>query len=175
MEKERFIENLTEQIKEAQLKLGFVKETIRLYFPVRSLCDLLGLELISGRELAALLKKEFENTVLGKLKFAQCEGDRIEVCISAAGAAYVHEQVPNPPFLEGMIELFQKNHRLTIEEICNFFARFSDCYVCEKMETGMDFDYVFFSRMGNRIHGIIVSKLRWDIRFITDLQKQITV
>lgn len=31
MNKDRLIENLTEQIKEAQLKLGYAKETIRLY------------------------------------------------------------------------------------------------------------------------------------------------
>lgn len=33
MNKDRLIENLIEQIKEAQLKLGYAKETIRLYFP----------------------------------------------------------------------------------------------------------------------------------------------
>ena len=34
------LENLIEQIKEAQLKLGYARETIRLYFPVSSLCAL---------------------------------------------------------------------------------------------------------------------------------------
>ena len=33
MNTERFLDNITEQIKEAQLKLGFAKEVIRLYFP----------------------------------------------------------------------------------------------------------------------------------------------
>lgn len=146
MENERLIKNLTEQIKEAQLKLGYVRETIRLYFPVQSMCDILKTELVSGKELIALLEeeKEFEDTVLGKLNFTLCRGDRIEVCISARGAAYVHEQVENPPFLERMIEMFQRNHRLTIEEICEFFAGFSNHYVCEKMKPGADFDYVLY-------------------------------
>lgn len=67
MDKDRLIENLTEQIKEAQLKLGYAKEIIRLYFPVQSLCGLLQMEARSGKELVALLReeKEFEDTVLG--------------------------------------------------------------------------------------------------------------
>ncbi|MDD6480697.1 MAG: DUF3877 family protein, partial [Lachnospiraceae bacterium] len=67
MDKDRLIENLKEQIKEAQLKLGYAKETIRLYFSVQSMCGLLQIELRSGEELVALLKEEkgFEDTVLG--------------------------------------------------------------------------------------------------------------
>ena len=32
----------------------------------------------------------------------------------------------------------------------------------------------YFSRIITRTHGIIASKWKWNIRFITDLQKQIT-
>lgn len=81
---------------------------------------------------------------MGKLRFTLCEADRIEVSVPAAGSVYVHEQVPNPLFLESIIELFQKNHRLTIEEICECFARFDKHYVCEKKEPGTDFDYVLY-------------------------------
>lgn len=146
MDRDGFIENLTEQIKEAQLKLGYAKEIIRLYFPVPSMCALLQTELRNGKELVALLKEEkkFDDTVLGKIDFSLCRDDRIEVCISAAGATYVHEQVPNPPFLEAVIELFRKNHNLTIEEICDCFGGFGDHLVCEKMEPGTDFDYVLY-------------------------------
>ena len=144
MDKERFIENITEQIKEAQLKLGYTKETIRLYFPVRSLCDLICTEPMEGKDLVDLLEKEFQDTVLGRLTFILCKGDRIEVCISAAGAEYVHGQVADPPFLAGIIELFRNNHCLTIEEISTYFAKFSENYVCEKMEPGTEFDYVLY-------------------------------
>ena len=85
--------------------------------------------------------------MLGKIHFTLCRNDRIEVCISAAGADYVYERVPNPPFLESVIELFQNNHYLTMF-------------------------YIF--PIITRIHGIIVSKWKWNIRYITDLQKQIT-
>ncbi|MGN0350172.1 MAG: DUF3877 family protein [Roseburia sp.] len=146
MEKDRLIENLIEQIKEAQLKLGYVKETIRLYFPVQSMCGLLQTELRSGKELVALLKEEkgFEDTVLGKIHFTLCRDERIEVCVPVVGADYVYERVPNPPFLESIIELFKNNHYLTIEKICECFAKFNNCYICEKMKRGTDFDYVLY-------------------------------
>ena len=146
MNKDSLIENLTEQIKEAQLKLGYAEETIRLYFPVQSMCALLQIEAKSGKELVALLKegKEFEDTVLGKLSFTLCKDDRIEVCIPASGAAYVYEQIPDPPFLESVIELFKDNHHLTIEKVCECFAKFNNCYICKKMKVGTDFDYVLY-------------------------------
>ena len=144
MNRNGLVENIIEQIKVAQLKLGFVEETIRLYFPIPSLCSLLQIEDRSGEELLALLKaeEEFTHTLLGKIDFSLCKGERIEVRVSSVGAVYVHEQVSNPPFLASIIDLFQKNHCLTIEEICACFARVSDYYECKKMEPGTDFDYV---------------------------------
>lgn len=143
---DRLIENIMEQIKEAQLKLGYAKEVIRLYFPSASLCRLLQVQCLKGEELLATLKKEkqLDNTLLGAIHFALCKDDRIEVCIAPEGAEYVHNCVPDPPFLASIIELFQKKHDLTIGEICACFARFGKPYVCEKMEPGTDFDYVLY-------------------------------
>lgn len=81
------------------------------------------------------------------LHFTLCRDDRIEVCVPENGTVYVYERVPSPPFLESVIELFKNNHHLTM---------------------------FYISRIITRIHGIIASKWKWDIRFITDLQKQIT-
>lgn len=144
MDINRFIGNVIEQIKEAQLKLGFVKEVIRLYFPFESLKNLLQVECESGKELIAMLeKKEWNDTVLGELRFS-LRNDRIEVCIPSEGAVYVHESVPDPPFLSKIIELFQKNHNLTIEEICECFSRFNKQYICQKVEEEAGFDYVLY-------------------------------
>jgi hypothetical protein len=44
MNVDRLIENIIDQIKEAQLKLGYAKEIIRLYFPVTSLMRLLEID-----------------------------------------------------------------------------------------------------------------------------------
>ncbi|MDE7311621.1 MAG: DUF3877 family protein [Eubacterium sp.] len=145
MEQDRLITYLTEQIKEAQLKLGFANEAIRLYFPAASLGRMLQWQGGSGKELVAALLKEsrFTSTRLGTIRFSLCKDDRIEVCIPPEGAVYVRT-LPDPPFLAGWISLFQTNHCLTIEEICAYFASFNPSYSCRKMEQGMDFDYVLY-------------------------------
>ncbi len=145
MDTDRLMDNIIEQIKEAQLKLGFAKESIRLYYPIGSLCRLLQAECRNAEELCGLLKHEkyFEDTELGTLRFA-ISGGRIEVCVSPQGAAHVHEHVPDPPFLAGLIQLFQDRHALSIEEIRRYFAGANGSYVCEQMEPGQDFDYVLY-------------------------------
>ena len=146
MNVDRFVENITEQMKEAQLKLGFAREVMRLYFPCESMCRLLQTEDMGGMDLLAAIEKEngFSDTVLGRIHFSLCKGNRIEVCIPEEGAAYVHECLPDPPFLKSIIELFRENHNLTAEEICACFERFNKNYVCKKMEPGTDFDYVLY-------------------------------
>ena len=147
MNVKRFIENIVEQIKEAQLKLGYVKEVIRLYYQAESLCDLLELPYQDGKELLLVLEKEtdFLDTELGKIGFSLChDQNRIEVRISPDGTEYVHKYVQAPPFLAGLIQLFQEHHKLSIEEICAYFERFSEHYICEKMQPGTDFDYVMY-------------------------------
>ena len=59
MDTDRLIENIIEQIKEAQIKLGYVKEVIRLYFPAASLSLLLQIPEESGRSLTGDWKKTF--------------------------------------------------------------------------------------------------------------------
>lgn len=147
------IGNIIEQIKEAQLKLGFAKEAIRLYYPPEELCSLLRIpwdsesepdgEQLREEELTALLNGEaaLTDTELGKICFSLCRDGRIEVRISPDGAAYVHENIPDPPFLTSIIELFREKHDLTIEEICACFAQFGNHYVCERMEPEAEFDY----------------------------------
>lgn len=145
MDKERFITYMIEQIKEAQLKLGFAKEVIRLYIPAESLSRILQCQNGNGEELLAALEREswFTDTKLGTIRFSLCKDGRIEVCIPPEGAAYVNT-LPDPPFLAGLVTMFGTNHCLTVEEICAYFAGFNPRYICRKMEPGMDFDYVLY-------------------------------
>lgn len=146
MNTERFLDNITEQIKEAQLKLGFAREVSRLYFPAASLNILLDTDCKNAEEMLACLQQEpvLENSALGALSFTLCKGERIEVCIPPKGAEYVHEQIADPPFLKNIVELFSQNHHLTLEEIRACFAAYNKEYVCQKMEPGTDFDYVLY-------------------------------
>lgn len=146
MDTEKFLNHVTGQIQEAQLKLGFVREEIRLYYPASSLCRLLQIEYREGRELAELLEEEpsLADTALGKINFSLRKDNRIEVRVSREGVEYVRREIPVPPFLERVIRLFGENHHLTIEEICACFGEFNPAFVCKKMEPDADFDYVLY-------------------------------
>lgn len=146
MNREHFIQNMIDQIKEAQLKLGYAWETVRLYYPVSSLNDLLETAVQDSGEMLTLLQKSFSQAgTLGFLRFS-VHADRIEVSIPPEGAKWVHEQVQTPPFLKELITLFQEKHACTLEEICAVFCKYDPHYCCEAMPEGSDFDYaVYFS------------------------------
>ena len=55
---EKLIQNVKDQIKEAQIKLGYVEETVRLYYPAASLNLLLGINAESAEELKTFLETE---------------------------------------------------------------------------------------------------------------------
>ena len=141
----RLIKNVIEQIKEAQLKLGFEREVIRLYFPVSSLNALLETDYQDEKQMLTVLREteELQNTEMGSLAFSAHKG-RIEIMVSPKGAEYVAKKVPDPVFLKAVIELFASNHSLTIEEICQCFEQSGREYTCEEMAPGTDFDYVVY-------------------------------
>lgn len=145
MNKERMLKNIMDQMKEAQIKLGYDKETMRLYYPVESLNTLLEIKCESAKEMLVALHEGFkdEKRVLGKLEFA-IRGDRLEICIPPEGSEYVHKNVKSPAFLEGMINLFRSNHHCELKDICEVFEKYSKDYVCEQTPDGMEFDYVMY-------------------------------
>ena len=68
MNEQKLIQNVIEQIKEAQLKLGAEKEVIRLYFPMASMNAILGTNYTDEQEMLAALRTNtvFDTTVLGR-------------------------------------------------------------------------------------------------------------
>ncbi|MGN0465036.1 MAG: DUF3877 family protein [Lachnospiraceae bacterium] len=143
MNQNKLIENIIDQIKEVQIKIGYAKETIRLYYPVTSLNTLLGIEAKNTEEFLQIVKTAFLNTVLGEITFC-AHGDRIEVKISPKGAEYVYREIPEPKFLKKMIELFGAHHHCSLEDVKHIFSEFSENYVCEKIPEDMGFDYVLY-------------------------------
>lgn len=145
MNKEKLIRNIMDQMKEAQIKLGYVKETVRLYYTVSSLNGLLGTGAADEREMLGLLEESriLPEERLGNLKYGIHKG-RIEISIPPEGAEYVYHEVKASPFLADMIHLFQSHHCCRLEDIRRVFETYSKEYVCEKMPEGMDFDYVLY-------------------------------
>ena len=65
MRLEALIQNMTDQIKEAQLKLGYARETMRLYYPLSSLNAMLEIQETDIRELAKKIRHELEAEKMG--------------------------------------------------------------------------------------------------------------
>ena len=57
MQYEVLIKNIIDQVKEAQIKIGYARETVRLYYPVTSLNLMLGTNVKSGKEMVELLNQ----------------------------------------------------------------------------------------------------------------------
>lgn len=104
MTSHKLIHDLSSQIKESQMKLGYVRERVRLYYTLASLCRILSVEAPTAQTLCRELNAsgDWENTPLGPITFEEHLG-RIEVNVSPAGVEYVHRFVAASPFLEDII------------------------------------------------------------------------
>ena len=148
MGKERLEKNLADQMKEAQLKLGYEEETMRFYYPVASLNLLLGTHCRDGQEMLLELRRLFEGSgksVLGELEFEKAGRDRIGIGVPSEGARYVHEHMGDTGFLEDLIRFFSEPHGKSISDALDVFRAHGDC-VLERMPEGADFDGVIYFR-----------------------------
>ena len=73
--KEQLLSLMIDEMKEAQLKLGYAKEVIRLYIPMQSLCAILQIPPCDANQLCTMLQSEFsaEPCVLGQIVFTACK------------------------------------------------------------------------------------------------------
>ena len=130
--------NIVEMLKEEQIKLGYQRETVRLYYPLSSVCRFLGVNLSADemqKELAHFsdaVKERLGNVVIDHKK------DRFCFMIPPEGAEYVRGQIRDDEFLVGFIEAIRKPG-CTIEDLMRIFLKYSDHVRCEKRE-GEDFD-----------------------------------
>lgn len=134
---EKLISNINDQILEAQIKLGFAKETVRLYYPLTSLTALVEREDIKEDNVVRRLQEE-----LPSFSFSQ-KGDKVEISIPSDYVVYVHERVKASPFLVAFIGLFQEHTHLSIQQIKETFSQYGK-YVCLAMPADAEFDYVIY-------------------------------
>ncbi len=134
---------ICDTIKEEQIKLGYEKETIRLYYPMNSLAHILEEEFSDPVRLTEMLTA-FAKLVeprLGKLEISHKE-ERYCILIPPEGAAYVHEHYSDNPFLVDFIEAVRQ-HDCTLDQLLKVFHQYSEHVVCEKSKTD-EFDYVIY-------------------------------
>ena len=130
--------SMIDAIEEGQLKLGYRDETIRLYYPLESLCALTGKKLDAAqmmRELEAFFTED--EAELGKIEISR-RGDRFCLCIPEEGSAYVHEHFAETGFIYELIRLIGE-HDCKLEDIRRLFLSHSENIYVEEMQ-GEDFD-----------------------------------
>lgn len=139
-------ENIIDIIKEEQIKLGYRKETIRLYYPLASLNTLLGTQLDHKNMLDCLNSYFGENKdIFGDVDVSY-KGDRFCLCLSDKASEYVHNNTEQSGFLYDFINTIGK-HDVTIDNILCIFKQYSKDVHFEKMENE-DFDYLIYFENG---------------------------
>lgn len=139
--------NIIDVIKEEQIKLGYASETLRLYYPMESIINLLGID-YSFIELPSILD-QFTGYVkgrLGNVKFSNID-KRFCFVIPPEGVTYVHEEVEDRYFLKELIDKV-RDHNSSLKEILAIFYRYSDEVVCKEMDHG-EFDYLVYFKDGH--------------------------
>lgn len=138
--------NIIDVIKEEQIKLGYREETLRLYYPMESINNLLGADL-TIEKLSEVL---YEFCIYLKERFGGVEyyrnNTRYCFVIPPKGVTFVHEEVKDPIFLQEFIETIS-NHNCSIEDILLVFHRYSDNVICDKVDNG-EFDYLIYFENG---------------------------
>jgi hypothetical protein len=139
-------QNICDVIKEEQIKLGYRREVIRLYYPLLSLNHFLKTDLdIAGMNTAL---KEFARSVqcrLGSIVVSN-EGERFCFCLPAQASEYVHTHTEQKGFLYDFIGEVS-GHDTSIEKVIGQFKKYSDCVHVEKTAHD-DFDYLVYFEDG---------------------------
>lgn len=134
--------NIIDVIKEEQIKLGYQSETIRLYYPMESINNLLETDYESA-ELSEVLERfcEFVNPRLGKVTHSN-KDKRYCFVIPPSGVTYVHEKVEDNNFLREFINKINE-HNSTLDDILKVFHKFSNNVICNPINNG-EFDYLIY-------------------------------
>ncbi|MBE5960164.1 MAG: hypothetical protein E7256_02060 [Lachnospiraceae bacterium] len=134
-------QNIMQTVYEWQVKIGYAKESMNVYFMKDSLCYYCGE--IEKDELREWLSgfKEFVKERLGEIKVSG-DGKRFCIGVPESGTAYIKEHMEGNTFLSALVEAI-KRPDCTMEDIKQIFASLSKDFVCEKIEGG-EFDYVLY-------------------------------
>ncbi|MCD7826226.1 MAG: DUF3877 family protein [Clostridiaceae bacterium] len=133
--KEQALErHILDTVKEWQIKIGYQRESMRLYYPNSSIAELLELpKNTSQKELSAALQ-QFRDTVsprLGEIAVS-FDGGRCCLEISEKGCEYIHQHVEASAFFLQFIDTIMKKP-CTLERIQECFAGFDKNYHYEQM------------------------------------------
>lgn len=138
--------NLTDMIAEEQLKLGYRREAVRLYYPLASLNRLLDTECdgVHMRQMLMGFCSAMEETY-GEIGVT-VENDRFCFTMPPKGSAYIHAHQPEHSFLADFINKVRE-HGCRVEDVFQIFRSYSDHVHIEQIDNG-EFDYLVYFEDG---------------------------
>lgn len=142
----RLEQNITDVIKEEQIKLGYRSETVRLYYPLTSLNNFLMTDCNENemnKELADFCKAVEES--LGEIEVSN-RGERFCLAVPPKGIDYIHDHMTNSEFIVDFIRMIEK-HGCTVDDVFQTFYKYSEHVHIEKMNNG-EFDYLIYFEDG---------------------------
>lgn len=138
--------NIIDVIKEEQIKLGYQQETIRLYYPMESINNLLEVSLPMN-ELKIVIDNfcSYVKERLGEVHYS-CDNSRFGIIIPPAGVAYVKDKVNDRSFLREFIEKIREPE-CKFTAILSVFMKYSDKVITKEITNG-EFDYLIYFEDG---------------------------
>ena len=136
----RLYKNLIDIIKEEQAKLGFRRESIRLYYPLSSLNHF-----FETQDTEEQMKNrlhgipDFIKETLGDIKVTS-KKERFCFYIPEEGSNYVHENTNPNEFIKELVEIVGK-HGCKMEDIIALFKQHDKNVFVEEIHNG-EFDYL---------------------------------
>ena len=130
--------SLIDVIAEEQAKLGYMKEPLRLYYPLSSLNHFFE----SDGDAEAMQKAlggfpEATKEIFGEVQVSH-KGDRFCFFLSEKATEYVHEHQGENAFIFSLVQLLA-NHGTTMDEVKKLFQSQTTPCVMEPMDNG-EFD-----------------------------------
>ena len=126
-------QNICDTVKEWEIKIGYRKEEIQLYYPEESLLELLETDKDSLKgileEFCVASKEQMGDMMIYETE----EKGRYCVRIPAQGVSYVHENLPESAFLKAFLQVVTAPGK-KLEDVCQVFYDFSGEVTIEKVE-----------------------------------------
>ena len=125
--------NILDSVKECEIKLGYRKEAVSLYYPRNVLKELL---FATDDNLQEKINGFCQSVTeeLGEVRIMETqEAGRYQIVIPEKGVSYVHENVEASTFLKEFVENIYKPG-MRKEDMIALFRRFSDKVVVEQVD-----------------------------------------
>ena len=138
--------NIIEMLREQQIKLGFMRETVRLYYPLQSLNRFLDCDVTSDEMMMIL--DEFAKSVKAEMGTLEVSYTNDRFCIMCGPdvSEYVRDHMDGAEFLRELIGLVSK-HGTQMTSVISLFKKYSD-QVHIETEVSDEFDYLIYFENG---------------------------